>query len=174
MNPQQTLLLTHWYFPHKIVSWQDAVTLHFLGKADVVVEYDDEISSPSTTIKMPAVMRLKKKLSRTKRGVKFSRINVYTRDRFTCGYCNTQFPARQLTYDHVTPRARGGRTTWENIVTSCYACNSKKANRTPAEAKMRLSHQPYRPKTLPLTPPPMDMNRVPPEWRDFCQMAVQV
>lgn len=170
MNPQQTLLLTHWYFPHKIVSWQDAVSLLYLGKADVVVEYEDEIRSPSTTIKLPAVMRLRTKIGRTKRGVKFSRINVYTRDDFTCCYCSAKLPASKLTYDHVVPRAQGGRTCWENIVTACYRCNSRKGNRTPAQAGMRLVKTPYRPNQLPLTPPPIDLNRVPAEWRDFCQM----
>ena len=80
----RTLVLTSWYFPHRIVTWEAAVTLVYLGKVDVLVSYDEEIRSPSTAIKMPAVVRLKKKTAATKRGVKFSRMNIYVRDDFAC------------------------------------------------------------------------------------------
>jgi len=83
---KRTLVLTPWYFPHKVVSWQTAVTMMYLGKVDVLVSYSEEIRSPSTTIKTPAVLRLKKKVITIKRGVRFSRLNVYTRDNFTCMY----------------------------------------------------------------------------------------
>jgi len=82
--------------------------------------------------------------------VKFSRINVYLRDDFTCGYCGRRLPMSQLTYDHVLPRARGGRTDWENILTACTGCNAKKGARTPAESGMRPLRQPFRPTSLPL------------------------
>jgi len=166
----RTLVLTPWYFPHKVVSWQDAITLLYLGKVDVIVNYDDEVRSPSTTMQVPAVVRLKKKVATEKRGVKFSRINVYLRDDFTCSYCSTKLPMSKLTYDHVVPRSRGGRTVWENIVTACYGCNSKKANRTPDEIGMRPRKQPYRPASLPMLPPLIDPARAPAEWRDFCAM----
>ena len=164
----RTLVLTSWYFPHKIVSWEAAVTLAYLGKAEVVVTYDDEIRSPSTTIKMPAVVRLKKKTAGMKRGVKFSRVNVYLRDDFTCAYCTKKLPMSLLTYDHVIPRAQGGRTEWENIVTACYGCNAKKGNRTPDQSGMFPARPPYRPSTLPLLPPFIDPSSAPVEWRDFC------
>lgn len=165
---QRTLLLNQWYFPHAILSWQDAVTLVYLDKADIVSSYDEEIRSPSTSMPCPAVIRLKKKVASTKRGVKFSRINVYLRDDFTCCYCSTKLGASRLTYDHVVPRAQGGRTVWENIVTSCYPCNAKKGNRTPAQAGLRLAHAPYHPASLPLAPPRIDASDLPVEWKDFC------
>src|SRR6185295_1238507 len=115
----RTLVLTSWYFPHRIVMWEAAVTLVYLGKVDVLVSYDEEIRSPSTSIKTPAVVRLKKKTAATKRGVKFSRMNVYVRDDFACQYCGVKEVLGSLTYDHVIPRAQGGRTEWENIVTAC-------------------------------------------------------
>jgi 5-methylcytosine-specific restriction endonuclease McrA len=163
----RTLVLTPWYFPHKVVRWEDAITLFYLGKVDVVVSYDDEIRSPSTTLRMPAVVRLKKKISTKKRGVKFSRLNVYLRDEFTCMYCATKLPISKLTYDHVRPRSRGGRTEWENIVTACYPCNAKKANKTPDESGMWPNKAPHRPTTLPLIPPLIDPATAPIEWRDF-------
>ena len=59
----RTLVLTPWYFPHKVIRWEDAITLCYLGKVDVVVSYDDEIRSPSTTLRMPAVVRLRRKIA---------------------------------------------------------------------------------------------------------------
>ncbi len=168
----QTLLLTPWYFPHKVMGWQHAVTLLYLGKVNVVVSYDDEIRSPSVSIRMPAVVRLKKKMATEKRGVKFSRLNVYVRDGFTCAYCETKLPMSKLTYDHVIPRSRGGRTEWLNIVTACYPCNSKKGNKTPIDAGMRIKRPPFRPSSLPMIAPLIDPTRAPIEWRDFVQVGI--
>jgi 5-methylcytosine-specific restriction endonuclease McrA len=67
--------------------------------------------------------------------ITFSRLNIYTRDRFSCQYCGARFRREDLTFDHVVPRSAGGRTSWENIVTACVPCNARKANRTPREAK---------------------------------------
>lgn len=163
----RTLVLTHWYFPHKVIRWQDAITLSCLGKVDVIVSYDDLIRSPSTTLRMPAVIRLRRKVASTKRGVKFSRVNVYLRDGFTCAYCEATLPMSRLTYDHVLPRSRGGRTEWENITTACTPCNAKKANKTPDESGMWPRKRPHRPTTLPLMPPLIDPETAPIEWRDF-------
>jgi 5-methylcytosine-specific restriction endonuclease McrA len=169
---KRTLLLNHFYFPHKIVSWQDAITLVYLQKVDVLVQYDEEIRSPSTSIRCPAVARLRGKAKHRQRTVKFSRINVYLRDGFACAYCAKKLPLHELTYDHVVPRARGGRTSWENIVTACFACNSKKADRTPDEAGLTLRTRPQRPKSLPLAAPAIDRASAPAEWREFLPAAV--
>ncbi len=160
-------MLSPWYFPLKILRWEDAITQVYLGKVDVVVEYDEVVRSPSTSIKMPAVVRLRRKISARKSAVKFSRINVYTRDDFTCQYCGEKKSFDELNYDHVVPRSAGGRTVWENIVTSCYSCNSRKANRTCDEAGMWPVRPPKRPTSLPLTPPPIRKRDAPAEWEPF-------
>lgn len=165
----KTLLLTPWYFPIKIIRWQDAVKMVYEGTVDVVVEYDEEIASPSVTWLKPAVIRLKKMRVSRKRGVKFSRMNVYTRDNFVCQYCTKKFPARMLTYDHVIPRAAGGKTCWENIVTACSTCNTKKADMTCDESGMFPLNPPVRPKSLPLTAPVISVENAPSEWQDFLQ-----
>jgi 5-methylcytosine-specific restriction endonuclease McrA len=137
--------------PHRIVSWQKAVNMLFLGKVEVLEEYDEILyRTLSLTIRMPAVVRLVRVFRGIKRAVKFSRINVMTRDRFTCQYCGTKKKMRELNYDHVVPRHLGGKTTWENIVTSCYPCNARKRNRTPEQAGMILLSQPIKPKSLPI------------------------
>jgi 5-methylcytosine-specific restriction endonuclease McrA len=158
------LVLTPWMSPHQSISWQEAVTLVFLKKADVLEEYEATVSSPSMTIQLPAVLRLKKQVVRMKKDVKFSRVNVYQRDSYTCQYCCNKKPASQLNYDHVIPRSRGGKTVWENIVTSCVKCNLHKDNRTPEEAGMRLLRKPQKPKSLPLTSIFVLPREVPEEW----------
>ena len=147
----RTLLLNSWMAPHKIISWERAVVLVVLGKVEVLEEYDEEIRSRNFALRTPAVVRLKKGGAATKHVVRFSRINVYTRDGFRCQYCGERKPMRDLNYDHVIPRVRGGKTDWDNIVTSCYACNDRKGSRSPEEAGMKLRKRPFKPKSLPVT-----------------------
>jgi len=164
---QQTLVLTQGYRPHVVVTWQKAVTLWFLGKVEVLEEYDEEIRSVSLTIRMPAVVRLLRHVRGHTRGVTFSRVNLMTRDGFRCQYCGVKHPMRELTFDHVKPRSHGGRTTWENIVTACYACNRRKAGRTPAQASMPLLSQPVRPTYLPTMTLRLDVTSVPDAWASW-------
>lgn len=146
-----TLILTPWMSPHRVVPWHTAICLLYTGKIEVLEEYDEVVCSPSVEMRIPCVARLIKSVTHVKKGVKFSRINVMTRDKFTCQYCGKRLPMSKLNYDHVIPRRLGGKTVWENIVTSCYACNDRKAGRTPEQAKMRLLRKPRRPKSLPMT-----------------------
>lgn len=163
----RVLVLDQGYQPHRIVSWQRAVTMLFSGIVEVVEEYDEDIRSVSITIKMPAVVRLLRYIGR-KRSVKFSRINVATRDKFRCQYCGTKHPLKKLNYDHVVPRCQGGRTTWENIVMACYPCNDRKRNRTPAQAGMRLRNKPVKPKHLPVVTFRIDPQAtLPDQWANW-------
>ena len=82
--------------------------------------------------------------------VTFTRRNIFKRDRYTCQYCGQQPASDELTIDHVVPRAQGGVSTWENCVLACIDCNTKKANRTPAQAKMPLRREPVQPAWRPL------------------------
>jgi len=166
----RTLLLNSWMAPHKIISWERAVVIVVLGKVDVIEEYDEEIRSRSLALRTPAVVRLKKGGTTTKQAVRFSRINVYTRDGFRCQYCNEKKSMRDLNYDHVIPRVKGGRTVWENIVTSCYACNDRKGSRTPEEAGMKLRKKPIKPTSLPVTPAfRLTRAEMPEAWLPYCE-----
>src|ERR1041385_3706166 len=103
----KTLLLNSDYQPLRILSWQRAVMLWFEEKIEILEEYDDfDIKSVSVTIKCPAVVRLLQYVNGRKHRVKFSRVNVFTRDKFMCGYCGDQPGTSSLTYDHVVPRSR--------------------------------------------------------------------
>lgn len=146
----RTLVLDQGYQPHRVVDWRRAVTMLFDGKVEVLEEYDEAIWKSATVVmRMPAVVRLLRRV-RGKRSIKFSRINVAMRDDFACQYCGRRLPLKQLTYDHVVPRSKGGPTRWENIVMACYPCNERKADRAPREAGMTLRTKPVKPTGLPV------------------------
>ena len=172
----KTLLLNSWGMPHSVLSWMDAVTLTFQRdgknrpKAIVLEEYEETISSPSVTLFVPAVMQLTNSVSGFKRNVKFSRINVFTRDGWRCQYCGGRFTMKELNYDHVVPRKNGGRTVWENIVTCCYPCNTRKAGRTPEQAGMKLMRKPARPHSLPLHSVFIDGSKIPQAWMPYLNL----
>jgi 5-methylcytosine-specific restriction endonuclease McrA len=115
--------------PLSIVSWQDAIKSVYLGKADIIEHYDDKtINSPNFEIPMPSVIMLRRYHKRPN-VARFSRRNLYLRDNFTCQYCNIQYPAEDLTIDHVIPRCKGGDTSWENCTTACFKCNTHKSDK---------------------------------------------
>lgn len=115
------------YFPLSVLTWQDAVTDVINDRVSVVAEYDAVARSPSTEVRLPSVIALRRYRPRTRR-VAFTRFNVFLRDRFTCQYCDQVLPASQLTFDHVVPRVRGGQTVWSNVVAACEPCNSRKGD----------------------------------------------
>lgn len=164
----RTLVLTPWYAPYRVVSWQDAVTMLYLKKVEVIASYDELVASPSTTWALPAVIRMFRKMVAHRARIRFSRVNVFTRDNFHCMYCGRGGTARELTLDHVVPRSQGGRTEWENILTACVACNTLKGGRTPLQAGMRPMRTPSIPKSLPSREPRLDQTSIPKEWEGFC------
>lgn len=166
------LVLDVQYRPLMIESWQRAITSVFTGKTEVV-EYskDRTIKGASQEYPMPLVVRVLRSFKRDKLRIKFSRLNIYARDNFTCVYCGIQFMAEDLTFDHVLPQSKGGKTCWENIVTACgptgNGCNPRKANRTPEQAGMPLLRKPKKPSYLPMITVKMDIKNVPKEWRPY-------
>lgn len=168
---KRVLLLDSSFRPIKVISWTTAITMLFADKVDVIVTYPGEmIRSPSTEIKAPAVVKLRKYTDPNKKVIKFSRQNVYARDGYKCSYCGDKFNFKELTYDHVIPRSHGGPTSFTNIVSACYPCNSKKRNRTPQQSGMYPRVAPIKPKTLPVSPPLIDMNKAPDEWIGFLNL----
>ena len=163
----RTLLLSQGYEPIKVISWQRAITLLFLGKVEVVEEYTDDIRSVTLVIKIPAVVRLLRAFRRHAKPVKFSRVNIYARDHYRCQYCGKKAGMPELTYDHVVPRSQGGRTDWTNIVTACYDCNRKKGGRTPKQAGMHLLSQPVQPNWVPAMTIRISTRSVPEAWQDY-------
>ena len=156
------------YFPLSLWPWQDAVKAVFLDRVNIVSEYDRVVHSPSMQMRLPSVIALKQYITLSRRPA-FTRFNVFLRDCFSCQYCGDQLPAPDLTFDHVMPRSRGGRTTWDNVVTACTGCNLRKGNRLAREAKMRPLEKPHQPTSYELQErgrafPPNYLHE---SWHDF-------
>jgi 5-methylcytosine-specific restriction endonuclease McrA len=120
------------YYPLSVWSWQDAVKAVYMDRVEVIAQYDQAVHSPSMEMRLPSVISLKEYVHQD-RAPAFTRFNLFLRDGFQCSYCSS---TDDLTFDHVVPRSRGGKTTWENIVTACSPCNLKKGGRSLKEAHM--------------------------------------
>jgi 5-methylcytosine-specific restriction endonuclease McrA len=168
-----TLVLDYSCKPIGRMSWQRAVVQWMKGKVEIIDSYEDrEIKSVTFAMPMPAVVR--ELTSYKKRNaIKFSRENVYARDKGKCQYCEQRIERAKATYDHVVPKHQGGKTKWDNIVIACFACNQRKKNRTPEEANMHLKTKPVRPKSLPNTLRlTFTWNKnMPPSWKDWLASA---
>ena len=160
------------YYPLSLWSWQTAVKAVFLERVDIVANYQREVHSPSIAMRLPSVIALRQYV-RPSEYPAFTRFNLFLRDRFQCQYC---CGILDLTFDHVIPRAQGGRTTWENVATACAPCNLKKGGRTPKEAHMHIQRHPYRPTSWQLQE---HGRRFPPgylhdSWRDYLYWDVEL
>ncbi len=134
------------YANHDFRSWREASEL----RAAVKQPHDDWIRAVNFEIQVPRVIRLLSFDRLPRRELHLNRRGVLARDGHRCQYCGRQFPAHQLSLDHLIPRSRSGSTTWENVVCACLKCNVKKGGRTPKEARMTLVRRPVKPKQNPI------------------------
>ena len=153
------------YYPLSIWSWQDVVKAVFLERVQVLSAYDRVVRSPGFAMELPSVVALKRYIQPAKYPA-FTRFNLFLRDRFVCQYCGA---THDLTFDHVIPRSRGGRTTWENVVTACTRCNLAKGNRLPKESGLYPHFAPHQPSVYELQEtgrsfPPRYLHE---SWNDF-------
>ena len=137
----QILLLNCSYFPIQVISVNKAVRLLFKEKAEAINDkmetvYFDDLDFSD----FPKVVRLTK-YSGMPLSAKLSKKNVLKRDKYRCAYCGKVFPAKELTVDHIIPKSRGGKFTWDNLITSCVPCNNKKGSRTLEESRIKLLFQ---------------------------------
>jgi 5-methylcytosine-specific restriction endonuclease McrA len=156
------------YFPLSTWCWQDAIRAVCLDRVSVLSQYDAVVRSPSVAIRLPSVVALKGYLPAVKTPA-FTRFNVFLRDLFRCQYCGKRAAASDLTFDHVTPRSKGGGTNWGNVVTACSACNLRKGSRLPKECGMHPRATPRKPTSIELQErgrgfPPNYLHQ---SWRDF-------
>jgi 5-methylcytosine-specific restriction endonuclease McrA len=145
MLNSSVLVLNTSYEAINICNLRRAIVLIFKGVACTEEETDHEIRSASMVIKAPAVIRLLKYVRIPYKAVRFSRRNVLLRDSYRCQYCGKEFMPAFLTLDHVVPISQGGKTQWDNVVTACKTCNTRKRNRSPLEAGMTLLKKPKAP-----------------------------
>jgi 5-methylcytosine-specific restriction endonuclease McrA len=132
---RRSLVLNASYEPLGVVPWQRAVWMVLDEQADLLEAGDGMVRSPSTSLSVPSVIRLRRMVSAPRRrSVPVSRRAVFARDEYRCQYCDE----RADSIDHVLPRSRGGADVWDNLVAACRPCNTRKRDRTPDEAGMRL------------------------------------
>lgn len=172
---ERTLLLNATYEPLNVITWQRAITLIWQGKAEVLEEHEAEIHSISFSMKIPSVLRMLFPIkSRRRAPVKFTRLNIFTRDGFKCQYCGNQFESEELTFDHVVPVAQGGKKSWDNIVTACIDCNSTKEGRTPEQAGMKLLKKPKQPVWAQVVTVTVGIKTMPKTWADYLYWNVEL
>ena len=129
------------YLSLSLWPWQETIKAAILDRVVVLAEYDAMVHSPSLRIRIPSVVVLRDYVKPARTSA-FTRFNLFLRDEFTCQYCGAK---DHLTFDHVIPRSKGGRTTWENVVASCGPCNLHKGSKSLRQAGMTLRHPPSRP-----------------------------
>ena len=161
------------YFPLSLWGWQDTIKAVFLDRVNVLSEYEREVHSPGFSMRLPSVISLKEY-------VHLDRRPAFAFQRFcaTASSANTaaSYPSEDLTFDHVLPRSRGGRTTWDNVVTACQSCNLIKGNRLPQECGMTPLVKPVQPTTFRLQEngrsfPPNFLHE---SWSDFLYWDIEL
>lgn len=146
LESKKVLVLNQDYRALTTCNAEKAFILVFLNKAELIAEDASKaINTITKNFPMPSIIRLFQYVNLPYRGVILSRQNVFKRDSGRCQYCGS---TRDLTLDHVLPRSKGGKTSWDNLITACKSCNSRKGDRTPQEAQMPLRYAPYKPTFL--------------------------
>jgi len=144
-------LVMLWNESARVVDPHDYQTYDWADWSRLAPSADEPfIQAIRARVRVPEVVALASYDRLPAAAVSFSRRNIFKRDHQTCQYCGVQPGSVELTIDHVVPRAQGGISSWTNCVLACVACNMRKADRTPDQAKMRLRAQPTRPKWKPL------------------------
>lgn len=161
------------YYPLSLWGWQDVVKAVFLDRVEVIAEYDYTVRSQNFEMRLPSVIALHEFVNQN-RSPAFTRFNVFLRDGFKCSYCGTD--EGDLTFDHVIPRSKGGRTSWTNIVAACSPCNLRKGGRMPREAGMFPSRKPAQPSHYHLQDigrkfPPNHLHKT---WLDYLYWDVEL
>ena len=154
------------YFPLSLWPWQEAIKAVYLKRVNVAAEYEEVVRSEKLTLPLPSVIVLKNYVVPTKT-VPFTRATLFLRDEFTCQYCG--YKGKDLTFAHVVPKSRGGKTRWDNVVAACQSCNLRKAAKTTSQAGFKLKKVPIKPSPEVLLNkgkkfPPSDMHK---SWNDF-------
>ena len=136
------------YRNYNIESWSELSQLKV--EFNDIEDTDDIVRTPSVSFLVPRILRTIEYNKIPRRTVKLNRKNLFARDKNCCQYCGKRFNTKELNLDHVIPKSRGGRETWENLVCTCVSCNNRKGNRLPEEVGMGLIKVPKKPRFSPL------------------------
>ena len=163
MFMENILLLNQDYTPLNVTTLKRGFKLVFKGKAEVISHDDNNpIETEVKNYQRPTVIRLLRYISLPYKTVNLTRFNIYRRDGHKCGYCGSK---SNLTLDHIIPKSKGGKNSWTNLVTCCKKCNTKKDDRTPKQAGMKLLVKIYRPSFVEFVHGMRGGKR--PEWHEY-------
>lgn len=166
-----TLVLSSAYQPMHHVRWQDAISMWFAGRVEIVSVYEDRfIRTVDEIFNVPSIVRFVGnviKKFKFNRSVKFSRENVFIRDEGRCQYCSKHLTKQNFTLDHIVPSSQGGEKVWQNIVTCCKPCNQKKGDKTLKQSGMKLLREPSIPKEIIVGTEDKFGSQTPSEWKDY-------
>jgi len=143
----EVLVLNSDYEPLNICNIRRAMNLVFMGKVDILHEDSVVLHTVSRAYRSPSVVRLRSHVKRPRPELRLSRRSILARDNYTCQYCGHM--GHDLTVDHVVPRRLRGPTTWDNLVCCCKRCNTRKGDKTLAQAGLTLRQQPRKPQYVP-------------------------
>lgn len=158
------LVLDSSFIPRSIISSERAFVISYKGNADVIYEHPEsfKLINPELDFKKPSIIRVFKYVNQQIQKVPLNRENVFKRDNYCCVYCGDS-NRKTLTLDHVIPQSKGGKDSWDNLVTACRRCNSEKSDLTLEEYGKEIP-QPRRPHYLMLM---RQTSYIPSEWEDY-------
>ncbi len=168
MINSSVLVLNRTFFPVNVITVKNAFCMLYRGAAKAVdsqyetFDYDswsqisveqreEAVALVNRLVKIPRVIILVAYDRIPKTQIRFTRANIFARDANICQYCRRSFPKNELSIDHLIPRSYGGKSTWENVVCSCFGCNRRKGGQTPKQAGMKLLSTPTKPRWTPLS-----------------------
>ena len=162
---KKTLVLNSSYEPLSIVSWRKGFVLCNFSIDDNPTarterNYDEMFHTVDKAFFKPAVVVLRRQIPVRPKRVKLTHSAVFRRDNHTCQYCAVHCAGSMVSIDHVIPKSKGGRNTWNNLVTACVPCNNRKGSKTLDECGMELIRLPFTPVW------PNDPN-TPNEWEEY-------
>lgn len=158
----KVLVLNADYTPLNVITFRRGFHLVSNGKAEVLKSSEIPVVAGYNTFIRPLIIRLINYVKFRVKNIRVNRLRIYKRDNYTCTYCGSK---KNLTIDHIIPKSKGGKNTWDNLVTCCSSCNIHKGNRTPEQAHMTLKIKPYEPTIF----SDVINNSVEEVWRDFKQ-----
>jgi HNH endonuclease len=162
---RKVLVLNQDYSALTVCAVPKAFLLVYLKKADLIAEAPlVKLHSITEIFPLPSVIRLHRYVYLPYKGVMLNRQNIFRRDSGRCQYCGS---TENLTLDHVIPKSRGGRTSWDNLTTACRKCNALKGDLTPDQAQMPLMSKPFKPSFVMFL---RDFSTIQEEWRPFLGM----
>ena len=165
MISAKTLKLDMAFRPIEVIDAIEGLVLCLVGKAQAIESYNHEINSVNDRFKLPSVIALKRIVKFHFKTMACKRQNVFWRDQYQCQYCSAKPNIEKLTIDHITPRSKGGKNTWDNLVTACKRCNQKKGNKTLEQTNMKLIRKPFVPRSSVLRN--VNKNQISPLWKDY-------